>query len=361
MTSKTFQGLLNISGKQKPILWEIPFDKKREYYDFPYRFISQYKLVSGARITCEVNGRRIEKIVSICDMEPDEFSNRTPFAELVPTNPDEKFALGASEYDSLRIIDLMIPLGKGTRGLIVSPPRAGKTVLLEQMANSLIHIDHKVRVVILLIDERPEEVTSFKQNTNVQVFFSSFDQGLKSHVLLSNFLISHIKVELECGHDTVILLDSLTRMGRAYNSSERNPQSRTMSGGLGSSALELPRKLFGLARNIQGGGSCTILATILTNTGSRMDQMIFQEFKGTGNCEIIIDRDIADQRVYPAINILESGTRKEELLIPEEQLVKINELRKSLLRLDKVDAILKLKKLIEKTKNNEELLKNFGS
>ena len=361
MTSKTFQGLLNISGNQTPILWESPFDRNRANYDFPHRLISQYKLVSGARILCEINGRRNEKIISICDMEPDEFRNRTPFTELVATNPDEKFALGASEYDSLRIIDLMIPLGKGTRGLIVSPPRAGKTVLLEQMANSLIHADHKVRVIILLIDERPEEVTSFKQNTSAQVFHSSFDQGLRSHVTLSNFLISHIKVELECGHDTVILLDSLTRMGRAYNSSERNPQSRTMSGGLGSSALELPRKLFGLARNIQGGGSCTILATILTDTGSRMDQMIFQEFKGTGNCEIIIDREIADQRVYPAINILESGTRKEELLIPAEQLVKINELRKSLLRLDKVDAILKLKELIEKTKNNEELLKNLGS
>jgi len=211
----------------------------------------------------------------------------------------------------------------------------------------LVHIDPNVRAIVLLIDERPEEVTSFKQNTNVQVFHSSFDQGLNSHVLLCNFLISHIKVELECGHDTVILLDSLTRMGRAYNSSERNPQSRTMSGGLGSSALELPRKLFGLARNIQDGGSCTILATILTDTGSRMDEIIFQEFKGTGNCEIIIDREIADQRVYPAINILESGTRKEELLIPTEQLEKINKLRRSLLQLSKVDAILKLKEIVK--------------
>ncbi|MBC8383430.1 MAG: transcription termination factor Rho [Candidatus Cloacimonetes bacterium] len=361
MTTKTFHGLLNIPHNHKPILWECPFDKNRAYYDFPYRLISQYKLVNGARIICEVRGRRIEKIIKICDMEPDEFRNRTRFAELLPVNPDEKFDLGASEYDSLRIIDLMIPIGKGTRGLIVSPPRAGKTILLEQMANTLIHIDPKTRAIVLLIDERPEEVTSFKQNTNVQVFHSSFDQGLNSHVLLSNFLIDHIKVELECGHDTVILLDSLTRMGRAYNSSERNPQSRTMSGGLGSSALELPRKLFGLARNIQDGGSCTILATILTDTGSRMDEMIFQEFKGTGNCEIILDREIADQRVYPAINILESGTRKEELLIPEEQLMKISLLRKELLRYDKIDAIIKLKELIDKTKNNEELLKNIGN
>jgi len=359
MTTTTFQGLLNISRNDNPILWEIPFDRNRAYYDFHHRLIYEYKLVSGAWITCEVRGRRIEKIISICGMEPDEFRNRTPFAELLPVNPDEKFALGASEYDSLRIIDLMIPIGKGTRGLIVSPPRAGKTVLLEQMANSLIHIDHKVGVIVLLIDERPEEVTSFRQNSSAQVFHSSFDHGLKSHVLLSNFLISHIKVELECGHDTVILLDSLTRMGRAYNSSERNPQSRTMSGGLGSSALELPRKLFGLARNIQDGGSCTILATILTDTGSRMDQMIFQEFKGTGNCEIIIDREIADQRVYPAINILESGTRKEELLIPAEQLDKINRFRKSLLQLDKVDAILKLKELIRNYKNNDELIRSL--
>lgn len=359
MTTKTFQGLLNIPRNHKPILWECPFDKNGAYYDFPYRLISQYKLVSGVRITCEVKRRRIDNIVNICGIEPDEFRNRTPFAELLPVNPDEKFDFGASEYDSLRIIDLMIPIGKGTRGLIVSPPRAGKTVLLEQIANSLVHIDQKVRAIVLLIDERPEEVTSFKKNTNVQVFHSSFDQGLNSHVLLSNFLIDHIKVELECGHDTVILLDSLTRMGRAYNSSERNPQSRTMSGGLGSSALELPRKLFGLARNIQDGGSCTILATILTDTGSRMDEMIFQEFKGTGNCEIILDRKIADQRVYPAFNILESGTRKEELLVSAVQLEKINKLRKSLLQLDKVDAILKLKKLVMEYKNNNELINNL--
>ncbi|MBN2017745.1 MAG: transcription termination factor Rho [Candidatus Cloacimonetes bacterium] len=356
MTTKIFQGLLNISNDHKAVLWKTPFDKNDAYYNFPNRLISQYKLVSGARIACEIHGRNIEKLISVCGMEPDNFKNRRQFHELTATNPDKKFNLDVSEFDSLRIIDLMIPIGKGTRGLIVSPPRAGKTILLEQLATSLTSVNPEVRVIVLLIDERPEEVTSFKQNTNVQVFFSSFDQGLRSHVALSDFLINHIRVELECGNDTVILLDSLTRMGRAYNSSERNPQSRTMSGGLGSTALELPRKLFGLARNIQDGGSCTILATILTDTGSRMDEMIFQEFKGTGNCEIIIDREIADQRIYPAINLRESGTRKEELLIPGDQLITIHRLRNNLLRLDKTDAIIQLKRLVADKKNNEELL-----
>ncbi len=323
----------------------------------PNKFIHQYNLISGVRLTCEVQGNKIEKIISVCGITPDDFRTRAAFSELVPINADEKFDFGSSQFDSMRIIDLMIPIGKGTRGLIVSPPRAGKTVLLEQIANTFTSLHKEVRVIVLLIDERPEEVTSFKQNTKVTILHSSFDQGLHSHVQLSDFLINHLKVELECGHDTVILMDSLTRMGRAYNNSERNPQSRTMSGGLGSSALQLPRKLFGLARNVQNAGSCTILATILKDTGSRMDEVIFNEFKGTGNCEIMLDQEIADHRVYPAINILESGTRKEELLIPTLQLEKINHLRKDLLRYDKIEAIIKLKELIDKTKDNEDLLR----
>ena len=360
MTTKIFRGLFNISHNKQAILWEEPFNENKPHFNVPNKLIYQYKLVSGVRLECEIQGNKIDKIISICDIVPDQFRARTSFSELVPINPEERFNFGSSQFDSLRIIDLMIPIGKGTRALIVSQPRAGKTILLEQMAKSFTNLQREVRVIVLLIDERPEEVTSFKQNTNVTVLYSSFDQGLRSHVQLSNFLIDHIKVELECGHDTVILLDSLTRMGRAYNNSERNPQSRTMSGGLGSSALQLPRKLFGIARNIKNAGSCTILATILRDTGSRMDDVIFNEFKGTGNCEIMLDRDIADQRVYPAINILESGTRKEELLIPQNELDKIGRLRKDLLRYDKIEAIVKLKEIIEKTKNNEELLHHFG-
>ena len=360
MTTKIFRGLFNISHNKQAILWEEPFNENKLHFNVPNKLIHQYKLVSGVRLECEIQGNKIDKIISICDIVPDQFRARTSFSELVPINPEERFNFGSSQFDSLRIIDLMIPIGKGTRALIVSQPRAGKTILLEQMAKSFTNLHREVRVIVLLIDERPEEVTSFKQNTNVTVLYSSFDQGLRSHVQLSNFLIDHIKVELECGHDTVILLDSLTRMGRAYNNSERNPQSRTMSGGLGSSALQLPRKLFGIARNIKNAGSCTILATILRDTGSRMDDVIFNEFKGTGNCEIMLDRDIADQRVYPAINILESGTRKEELLIPQNELDKIGRLRKDLLRYDKIEAIVKLKEIIEKTKNNEELLHHFG-
>ena len=358
MTRKIFHGLLNINHNRQAILWEELFNENKTHFHIPNKLIQQYKIISGVRLSCETQGSRVEKIISICGLEPDEYQTRISFSQLVPINPVEKFNFGASEFDSLRIMDMMTPIGKGTRGLIVSPPRAGKTVLLEQIANALTKLYKEVRVIVLLIDERPEEVTSFMQQTDVQVLHSSFDQGLRSHVQLSNFLINHIRVELECGHDTVVLLDSLTRMGRAYNNSERNPQSRTMSGGLGSSALDLPRKLFGLARNIQGAGSCTILATILKDTGSRMDEVIFNEFKGTGNSELILDRDIADHRVYPAINILESGTRKEELLIPSQKLEKINRLRKDLLRYDKIEAIVKLKEMIEKTKDNEELLRN---
>jgi transcription termination factor Rho len=215
-------------------------------------------------------------------------------------------------------------------------------------------MNSKLRVIILLIDERPEEVTSFVLNTNAPVFHSSLDKGTSSHVLLSGFLINHLIAEMECGNDTVILLDSLTRMGRAYNAGKNN--NRTMSGGLSSGALEIPRKLFGLARNIQNGGSCTILATILKDTGSRMDEVIFQEFKGTGNCEIILDREIAEERLYPALHLSESGTRKDELLHSEEEIIKINKLRRSLLQMDKFSALVKFIEMVESTESNTELL-----
>ncbi|MBC8385372.1 MAG: transcription termination factor Rho [Candidatus Cloacimonetes bacterium] len=351
-----FEGYLNIARNHQPVLWKIPFDNNHEFYEFPNKFISKYRLVSGSKVKCILENGKISKIINICGLEPDKFAMRKNFSKLLPINPAEKFDFGSSDSASIRILDLLVPIAKGTRGLIVSPPRGGKTVLLENIANDLHRIDPGLQVIILLIDERPEEVTSFIRNTKSDVFHSSLDKGPTSHILLSSFLLNHIRTEIECGNDIVILIDSLTRMGRAYNSNDNRFNDRIMSGGLSSGALELPRKLFGMARNIENGGSCTIIATILKDTGSQMDEVIFQEFKGTGNCEIILDKDIAEDRVFPAINITESGTRKEELLRPLSEIEKINLIRRKLLKIDKIAAVSELKKMMDIYQSNKELI-----
>ena len=358
--STIFEGYLNIARNQQSVLWTIPFDNRRDSINFPEKLISKYQLVSGARVKCEINNnKRVTNVLAICGHKPEDFESRSNFSKLIPVNPFEKYDFGSSDSTSVRILDLITPIGKGTRGLIVSPPRAGKTVLLEAIANDLHRLDPKLKVIVLLIDERPEEVTSFIRNTKADVFHSSLDQGSASHILLSSYLVDHVRVEVECGNDIVILIDSLTRMGRAYNLNDNRHSNRIMSGGLSSGALELPRKLFGMARNIENGGSCTILATILKDTGSRMDEVIFQEFKGTGNSEIILDRDIAEQRIFPAINITESGTRKEELLHSSVELDKINDIRRQLLQIDKSAAISKLRTIIDQYETNTELLKKY--
>lgn len=334
-------------------------DIRGEKYEIPRQLITRFGLESGVRLKCEVTDHEVSRIYQICGRHPEAFALRETLKSQLPVSPYKRYDFGASKYKALRIIDLFMPIGKGTRGLIVSPPRAGKTSLLIKLANEFTEMDPRLRVIALLIDERPEEVTAFMRSTSAQVFHSSLDQGAESHIALSNFLINHIKAEVESKNHVVVLIDSLTRMGRAYNRSDRNPRSRTMSGGLSSGALELPRKLFGMARAIQDGGSCTILATILTNTGSRMDEMIFQEFKGTGNCEIVLDRSIAEERVFPAINLRESGTRRDELLIPMEQLDRINLLRRSLLKLNGVSQIEQLKQKMVRYPTNEILLKNL--
>ncbi len=356
---KKIKGYLNIDRNHQSILWTIPFDKNRDYYNFPRNLISKFNLKSGVRLKCELENGKIKKLISVCDLKPENFVSIKNFNKLLPINPDEKFDFGSSDFYSVRMLDLITPIGKGTRGLIVSPPRAGKTMLLEAIANDLHRLNSKLKVIIFLIDERPEEVTSFQRNTKADIFHSSLDRGTSSHIVLSNFLLNHIRVEMECGNDIVILMDSLTRMGRAFNTNESSQNSRTMSGGLASGALEMPRKIFGIARNIENGGSCTILATILKDTGSRMDEVIFQEFKGTGNSEIILDREIAEQRIFPAINITESGTRKEELLRSANEIEKINQIRRNLIPLGKTSAISKLKNMLENTATNEELLKKY--
>lgn len=257
----------------------------------------------------------------------------------------------------MRIIDLFAPIGRGTRGLIVSPPKAGKTQLLEDLTIAINADAPETRVVVLLIDERPEEVTHFRRKVPAEVLASSSDQSLAEHVRIANLCMAQVRCELECGHDLVVLVDSITRMGRAFNS-YGSDSGRTMSGGLDSRALEIPRKFFGMARNVEHGGSVTVLATALVETGSRMDDMIFEEFKGTGNSEVVLDRSLADQRVFPAINLAKTGTRRDELLYPKGEIDAINRLRRRLLDLPPRQAIQDLLKTLEQWPTNEALLQH---
>jgi transcription termination factor Rho len=326
------------------------------------KFINTYKLVDGVSVVGQSEVQKSKMVLTgiktICNLKPEKFLKRTPFQQLVAINPTDRFHIGQTEWPSLRIIELMAPIGKGTRGLIVSPPKAGKTLLLQQIAQSLYKRDPSCRIIVLLIDERPEEVTWFRRSVHAEVLSSSSDQSLQEHVDLSELTLAHIKAELECGRDVVVLLDSLTRMGRAFNL-RGTKHGRTMSGGLDSRALEIPRRFFGLARNVDNGGSVTIIATALVDTNSRMDQMIFEEFKGTGNSEIVLDRTLADDRVIPALNINSCGTRREELLFTEEEYSKVSLLRRMLADLRPKEAMLNLLKLVDKYKTNDELLESF--
>jgi transcription termination factor Rho len=292
-------------------------------------------------------------------LKPEKYRGRTPFAKLLAVNPDRRFRLGASGNTSMRIVDMLAPIGRGTRGLIVAAPKTGKTQLLEDLTKA-IHADAPdARVVVLLIDERPEEVTHFRRQVPAEVVASSNDQSLEQHVRLANMCMAQVRCELECGHDVVVLVDSITRMGRAFNSHGAD-SGRTMSGGLDSRALEIPRKFFGMARNVEDGGSVTVLATALVDTGSRMDDMIFEEFKGTGNSEIVLDRSLADARVFPAIKPSETGTRREDLLFTEEELDAINLIRRRVVDVSPRQAIEELLKFLERFPTNEELLKNIA-
>jgi transcription termination factor Rho len=295
----------------------------------PPAVVKQFHLVPGAFVEGPVNNNQLTGVDSVCGLSPQEFMKRTPIDELTAIDPHERFDLSRSNDPAMRILDLVTPLGKGTRGLIVSPAKAGKTTLLMKLAKTIHDVAPETRIVVLLIDERPEEVTFFKRSVDAEVIASSSDRSVAEHIALTELVLAHIRVELECKKDVVVLVDSLTRMARAFNT-KGSPGGRTMSGGVDSEALKIPRRFLGLARNIEHGGSVTILATTLVDTGSRMDDLIFQEFKGTGNCEIVLDRKLAEQRIFPAINVMESGTRKEELLYDKDDVKKIADLRKLL-------------------------------
>jgi len=327
----------------------------------PSRLVQEFRLVEGATVSGLVasgaKGAELVAVESVCGLAPQEFASRIPYQRLVAVDPCERFNLGVTGDVAMRIVDLVAPIGKGTRGLIVSPPKAGKTTLLEKMARSIRADDPKARIIVLLLDERPEEVTYFRRAVEAEIFASSSDQSVREHVELTELMLAHIRAELECGQDIVVLIDSLTRMGRTFNLRDSHrDRGRTLSGGLDAAALEIPRRFFGLARNIEHGGSVTIIATALVDTGSRMDQLIFEEFKGTGNSEIILDRSLAQAYIYPAIDLLASGTRKEHLLYPPDDIRRLSALRRALADRSPKEAMTALLKLFESYPTNSELL-----
>ncbi len=339
------------------------FQPERNDVFVPQKFIQRLGLVTGAVVegpaTDTKKGRRLDDVTSVCGLTPTAFAARTRFQDLLSVNPDQRFHLGKGGNPSMRLIDLLAPVGRGTRGLIVAPPKTGKTQLLEDLSKA-IHADAPdARIVVLLIDERPEEVTHFRRQVPAEVLASSSDQSVDEHVRLARMCMAQVRIELECGHDVVVLVDSITRMGRAFNQ-HGTGSGRTMSGGLDSRALEIPRKFFGMARNAEGGGSVTVLATALIETGSRMDDMIFEEFKGTGNSEIVLSRTLAEGRVFPALDLRGTGTRREDLLYSEEEVEAINRLRRRVMDQPPRQAVEGLLHLLEKWGTNEELLANLG-
>ena len=297
------------------------------------------------------------KFLEINGLAPDRIRDRVPFESLTPLFPDQKFRLTGHPQETLstRIIDLFTPIGKGQRGLIVAQPKTGKTTLLKEVANAIAYNHPEVHLMVLLIDERPEEVTDMQRSVKAEVIASTFDEPADRHVRIANIVLEKAKRLTECGHDVVIVLDSITRLARAYNTVQ--PASgKVLSGGVEANALQKPKRFFGAARNIEGGGSLTIIATALTETGSKMDDVIFEEFKGTGNMELQLDRKLANKRIYPAIDLTASSTRRDDLLVASDILARTLVLRNHLADLTPQEAMEFLLKNIRNTRTNEEFL-----
>ncbi|ADG83744.1 transcription termination factor Rho [Thermincola potens] len=325
--------------------------------------IRRFDLMTGDLISGQVRPPKdneryfaLLRVETVNGFDAEAAGDRVHFDALTPIYPTERITLETSpDLLSTRLIDLIAPLGKGQRGLIVSPPKAGKTVLLKQIANSITKNYPDIHLMVLLIDERPEEVTDMQRSVRGEVVSSTFDEPAENHVKVSEMVLERAKRLVEHKKDVVILLDSITRLARAYNLVEP-PSGRTLSGGVDPSALHKPKRFFGAARNIEEGGSLTILATALVDTGSRMDDVIFEEFKGTGNMELILDRKLAERRIFPAIDIKRSGTRKEDLLLSKEELELMWGFRKSFANATNGEAIEILAESLKKTKTNKELL-----
>ncbi len=301
------------------------------------------------------------RVTKINGFAPELVRDRVPFEHLTPLFPDEKFKLTTGKNDSVsvRVVDMFAPIGKGQRGLIVAQPKTGKTVLLKELANAILANNPEVYMIILLIDERPEEVTDMARSVKAEVVASTFDESADHHVKVASMVHEKAKRLAECGHDVVILLDSITRLARAYNTAQ--PASgKVLSGGVDANALHKPKRFFGAARNIENGGSLTIIATALTETGSKMDDVIFEEFKGTGNMELQLDRKLANKRIYPAVDIMASSTRRDDLLQEKDVLNKMWILRKYLSDMTSLEAMEFLKDRLERTENNDEFLASMN-
>jgi transcription termination factor Rho len=299
---------------------------------------------------------QLKSVEKVNEMPFEEYTKAVRFENLTTIDPIEKFKLETTpEVLETRVIDLVTPIGRGTRGIIVASPRTGKTTILKQICNAITTNHPEVHALVLLIDERPEEVTDFQRSVKAEVVASSNDQDLETHVRLSRFSIERCRRMVECGRDVFVLLDSITRVARAYNS-VHGGSGRTMTGGVDARALEIPRKMFASARKIEEGGSLTIIATALVDTGSRMDELIFQEFKGTGNMELILERKLAERRLFPAIDIPKSGTRKEEKLFSPKNIESIRKLRRMMVDLNPIEAMETLTAALRKHKTNDELL-----
>jgi transcription termination factor Rho len=301
------------------------------------------------------------KVVEINGRSPEYIRDRVPFEHLTPLFPDEKFNIaGKASSISSRVVDMFAPIGKGQRGLIVAQPKTGKTMLLKDIANAIAANHPEVYMIILLIDERPEEVTDMARSVNAEVISSTFDEPAERHVRIANMVLEKAKRLVECGHDVVILLDSITRLARAYNT-VAPASGKVLSGGVDANALHKPKRFFGAARNIEEGGSLTILATALTDTGSKMDDVIFEEFKGTGNMELQLDRKLSNRRVFPSVDILASSTRREDLLLEKAMLDKIWVLRNFLNGMNSVEAMEFVRDRLSKTNSNEEFIISMNS
>jgi transcription termination factor Rho len=360
------EGIVEVSGKGFGFLREARrnFTQSNNDIFVTPELVRKYGLRDGMWIKGEIRrgnrGPQMHKLTELEGGDPDQFQNLPVFEELSVINPNKRIKLETvPERFTTRVIDLVAPVGKGQRGLIVAPPRTGKTTLLQHIADAVVKNHPEMKLLILLVDERPEEVTEIRRTVpTAELMASSNDSDIKTHTRIAQLCVDRARRLVEMGKDVFVLMDSLTRIGRAFNNAQGGG-GRTMSGGVDARALEIPRKLFAAARNTEEAGSLTIMATALIETNSRMDELIFQEFKGTGNMEIVLDRKISDQRIYPAIDIFQSGTRREELLISEEDLHKISVIRRGLAGHKPIEAIERLLFFIRKYPTNEQLLKNL--
>lgn len=346
---------------------ENNYSRERTDPFVPGTMIEKFGLREGVVIRGKVQparkqqGPRLREILDVDGMPPEEYTNVKSFDQKTPINPESWLQLETGQQPvTTRVMDLLTPLGRGQRSLIVAPPRSGKTVMLQHISKGISDNYPDVKLIVLLIDERPEEVTDMRRNVNGEVIASSLDEDVESHVRLSQLIIERCKRLAEMGQDVFLLLDSITRLARAFNKWVGNT-GKTMSGGVDVKAMDIPKKLFATARAFEEGGSLTIVGTALVDTGSRMDELIFQEFKGTGNMELVLDRKLADRRVWPAIDINQSGTRREELLLDPDRLHAVTMLRRTLTSMHHVDAMEQLTKQLSRFKSNDEFVHLISS